>query len=166
MQEIRSHLLFLAMFAVVSVMAAQTPALEPLSPVLLNRMRTEEKTWVLRDGARLRPSIFYFSATPSLVLRLPAERPPHETNLDDLAIVTALEFLLADDAFDEVRITLIEFNPRRLAEQTERNVVVRRPQFKAQVIGAGKSTTVGAAVKNLRGDRAALAQLRALLGLK
>ncbi len=166
MQEIPSRLLFFAVLAVVSALDAQTSALQPLSPVLLNRMRAEERTWALRDGARLRPSIFYFSGAPHLVVRLPKERPAHESDLDDLAIVTALEFLLADDAFDQIRITLVEFNPRRLADQTERNVVVTRPQFEAQVIGAGKSTTVGAAVKNLRGDRAALAQLRALLGLK
>lgn len=166
MHAIPSRLLLFAALATVSALHAQNSPLQSPSAAQLNRIRAEEKIWVLRDGARLQPSVFYFTAPPALVLRIPEAQPAHEADLDALAIVTALEFLLADDAFDQIQVTLVEFNPRRLAEQTERSVVVTRQQFKAQAIGAGKAAAIGSAVNNLRGDRASLARLRSLLGLR
>ncbi|MGH7958141.1 MAG: hypothetical protein ACREH8_14205 [Opitutaceae bacterium] len=140
--------------------------IQSISPAVQARVRTAKKNWQASEGRRLQPILTLSGATPHLEVIIYRDARPEDVRLNKVGIVTALEFLLADDAFDQVRLTVVEYNPRRFAERSEREHLIVRRQFQTVAIGVAKARNTTDAINRARIDNDVLSQLCAQLGFQ
>lgn len=135
---------------------------------LQTRVRTSHQTWVEENRtANLRPILTLGSGSPRLDLTVTKNAPAEQVHRTNVAIVSALEYLLADDVFSQVRLSITEFDPKgRPSSIAVKEYDVSRAQFVLAALATARVTTVRDAVRKSRSDTRLVGDLCARLGIK
>jgi hypothetical protein len=145
------------------------PDASGISTALKQRITTAHSTWQRREAAGLNATLSVAYGKPTLFFTFITEQGPQrsqETSSRQLAIVTALDFLLADDAFAQARLSITEYSLNKASGRTLAEYDITRAQFQAATTGITRSQSSKDAVKNARRDKGILSEICARLGIK
>jgi hypothetical protein len=131
-----------------------------VTPALRVKIDAAYGTWLRTKGiAAFKPGLFYAGTRAFLTLETVARELPSVQGQRRKAIVTACGFLLADDAFERVSLTVSFVDAREPGIVPGQTVEFPRAAFQAAVGRAGASANFTTAFAAVARDDRALAQV-------